>query len=191
MVELPLKEDLTGDNTTQGKFKVAIGKLYDVVEKRAVPTGVTLPFPTTTAPVGYLELDGSLLSRDIFFNLWSFAEASGNIRVEAEWSNGFHGGFSLGDNSTTFRIPDVRGDFIRYWDNDRGVDNGRAIGSNQNDELKSHKHLAHPSTSGGHDTTGYSVTYSNLPAGYSLNTANTGGNETRPRNTAMMPCIKY
>lgn len=95
--------------------------------------------------------------------------------------------------ATKFKLPDLRGEFIRGFDNSRGIDSGRAIGSFQLDELKSHDHsVSSPTSSGifasGTDRLGYypSTGYTAHP-----NVNFTGGVETRPRNVAMMFCIKY
>jgi phage-related tail fiber protein len=37
--------------------------------------------------------------------------------------------FSSGNGTTNFRLPDLRGEFIRGWDKGRGIDSGRAIGT--------------------------------------------------------------
>lgn len=39
-------------------------------------------------------------------------------------------------------VPDARGDFIRAWDNGRGVDPGRALLSQQSDLIKTHRHVS-------------------------------------------------
>ena len=44
------------------------------------------------------------------------------------------------DGSTTFNVPDLRGEFIRGWDAGRGIDSGRSFGSAQADEFKAHDH---------------------------------------------------
>lgn len=112
--------------------------------------------------------------------------------------------FGAGDGSTTFGLPDMRAEFARGWDDGRGVDAGRVLGSAQSDELESHSHRAH---SGGISTVtadtgtlngsrGFAGGY-NTPVAY-VTTASggqafieaTGGTETRPRNVSMLYCIK-
>jgi len=120
---------------------------------------------------GFLECDGSLLSRATYAVLF-------NVIGEK---------YGAGDGSSTFQIPDLRGEFIRGFDNGRGVDSGRAEGSTQLDEFKSHSH-----------TNGRTTYWNNgIPAGGNptsstpSTTGTTGGDETRPRNVAMTFCIKY
>jgi microcystin-dependent protein len=62
--------------------------------------------------------------------------------TDAAWlaANGPTGAFSQGDGSTTFRIPDLRGEFIRGFDDGRGADAGRGIGTFQDGQLLSHGH---------------------------------------------------
>jgi microcystin-dependent protein len=101
-------------------------------------TGKIDMFPATTAPAGYIKANGALLSRASYPALYAYALASGNIVAnDAAWSSGQ---FSPGDGSTTFRIPDVRGQHLRGFDDGRGVDAGRAIGSYQSDQLLVHGH---------------------------------------------------
>lgn len=148
-------------------------------------------FPANAAPTGFLKCDGSLVSRATYARLYAFAAASGNIVAEASWSAN-SGGFSSGDLSTTFRLPDLRGEFIRGWDDSRGVDSGRAIGTRQADMLKDHTHNYTDSSGGQHGSSG-------VPGGVivgatatsGVNSPNNGGTETRPRNVALLACIKY
>lgn len=58
--------------------------------------------------------------------------------------------FGAGDGSTTFNLPDLRGEFIRGWDDSRGVDTDRVFGSSQSSANLSHTHTASTSSSGSH-----------------------------------------
>lgn len=130
-------------------------------------------FARGTAPTGFLKANGSAVSRSTYAALFA---AIGTL-------------YGAGDGSTTFNLPDLRGEFIRGFDDGRGIDTGRAMGSAQADELKSHTHpyngsvyyyAAHPYGSG----------YDYI-AGTGSTTGTTGGTETRPRNIALLACIKY
>lgn len=104
----------------------------------AVGAGAIGFFPATAAPAGYLKMNGALLSRVTYAGLWAYAQASGNMAAsDGAWTSGQ---FSPGDGSTTFRIPDLRGYHIRAFDDARGLDSGRVIGSTQADQFPSHVH---------------------------------------------------
>ncbi|WP_258237436.1 tail fiber protein [Arcobacter sp. AHV-9/2010] len=131
-------------------------------------------------PEGYLLCNGQEVSRITYKDLFDVI------------------GTTYGSSSsTTFKVPDLRGEFIRGFDNGRVVDSGRVIGSNQLDEFKSHRHNFNYNPgygygpSWGPDSTLAQATYSwNVYMNDSAHT-NAGGVETRPRNIAMNYLIKY
>lgn len=137
----------------------------------STPVGAVLAFAMSTPPEGWLEADGSAVSRTTYADLFAAIGTS----------------YGIGDGSTTFNLPDLRGEFVRGWDNGRGVDSGRAIASTQTDELKSHSHLFNYGSSGSVQA---ASNYTNSVAG-TAGTYSAGGAETRPRNVAMMYCVKY
>ncbi|KVP22401.1 phage tail protein [Burkholderia ubonensis] len=104
----------------------------------------------TTARAGFLKLNGAVLNRADYPLLWAYAQASGALVTEAQWGAGNFGCFSSGNGSTTFRIPEVRGEYMRFWDDGRGVDAGRGIGSWQDSQNRSHAHGAGSSSVGDH-----------------------------------------
>lgn len=123
-----------GDSST----KPATCAFVQATVGAAINAGAIVHFPGTSAPAGYLKLNGALVSRVTYANLYAFATASGNMAVsDAAWTSGQ---FSPGDGATTFRIPDHRGYHLRAWDDARGLDSGRAIGSTQTDAFASHAH---------------------------------------------------
>lgn len=130
--------------------KKTLAEIRDLI----IPTGLTCYIHGTTPLAGFIKKNGALLSRTTYANLWAYAQASGNIVDETTWNAGAYGSFSTGDGSTTFRIPDDRGYFDRAWDDGRGVDSGRAIGTSQVDDIKLHNHTATSSTTGAHAHTG-------------------------------------
>jgi len=98
--------------------------------------------------------------------------------------------FGAGDGSTTFNLPDLRGEFVRGWDHGRGVDAGRELGTGQGDDVKQHTHNL--------TVTGMAQ-YSGVYSGPNMGASDTreyvsvspgGGPETRPRNVALMYIIK-
>lgn len=141
----------------------------------AVPTGAVFYFAANAAPTGYLVCNGSTISRTTYAALFAVVGTT----------------FGAGDGATTFKLPDLRGEFIRGWDNSRGVDSGRSFGSFQADELKSHTHNSQYDT---RTPSGIDYSGANEIAGLGTDrtypTTATGGSETRPRNIALLPCIK-
>lgn len=142
--------------------------------------GAVALFARSSAPAGWLKANGAVVSRSNYSDLFA---AIGTT-------------FGAGDGSTTFNIPDLRGEFMRGWDDGRGVDSTRAFGSWQGDELRSHRHRhsagPHTAWAFGVDS-GYGSFGGGTPddQGYIAYTENTGGAETRPRNLALLACIKY
>ncbi|WP_241084837.1 hypothetical protein [Candidatus Vondammii sp. HM_W22] len=163
-------------------------------ESPGVPTGTVISGYYASAPMGYIETAGVELLRTTYANLYNHAAAEGLIVPEAAWQAGEYGMFSNGDGATTFRTPDLRSEFLRGWDHGRGLDGGRALGSLQSDQLISHDHAIYQRTSVDTMQAGTNTTQNTLQATSDNNdklTAATGGAETRPRNVAIMHCIKY
>lgn len=128
--------------------------------------------PSTTPPAGYLKANGAVISRTAY--AWLFS------RIDTT--------FGAGDGSTTFAVPDLRGEFLRGLDDGRGVDSGRGIGSAQTDLIKSHAHISTDLVFNGTGGGGWAA------GAYSMFTASSqafGGIETRPRNIAGLYCIAY
>jgi phage-related tail fiber protein len=128
------------------------------------------------APPGFLKANGAAVSRTTYADL--FAE----IGIT----------FGSGDGSTTFNLPEMRGEFPRAWDDSRGIDSGRVFGSAQTGSVESHRHNFRANFNGA-GTSGSIAQYgaSGQSEGPQLQTEVTGGSETRPRNIALLACIKY
>jgi len=158
---------LTPDHTDLTQLSAAISAL---IASHTAPVGSVIHVAQSTAPAGYIKANGAAISRATYAALFA---AIGTV-------------FGVGDGSTTFNLPDLRGEFLRGWDDGRGVDSGRTLGSAQADDFKSHthSHISYsPSGSGYADGTTNGLV--------ALNTGATGGTETRPRNVALLACIKY
>ncbi len=111
--------------------------------------------PRTSVRAGYLKLNGAVVNRADYPALWAYAQASGALVTDAVWSSNSQGCFSSGDGATTFRIPELRGEFLRCWDDGRGVDSSRAIGTWQDSQNRSHAHGATAAAVGDHVHTAY------------------------------------
>lgn len=142
------------------------------------PSGAVIHFARGTAPSGWLKANGAAVSRIAYSNLFA---AIGTT-------------FGAGDGFNTFNLPDLRGEFIRGYDDGRGVDSGRAFGSKQTDLLKSHSHTTNwkmYNESGAVNNNIGSGGAQDESVTFKLPTESTGGTETRPRNVALLACIKY
>jgi microcystin-dependent protein len=167
---------------------------------KLVPAGGVMFFAMNSAPTGWLVANGANVSRTTYSALFA---AIGTT-------------FGVGNGSTTFTLPDLRGEFIRGWDSGRGIDTGRVFGSLQTDEFRTHTHTGTTNTTGAHThafregttepgdsanvvdsapTAGQgNFTVITSSAGdhfHTFTTAATGGVETRPRNVALLACIKF
>lgn len=140
----------------------------------ALAAGAIAFYATSNAPTGWLKANGATVSRSTYAALFSV--------IGTTWG--------AGDGSTTFRLPDLRGEFIRGWDDGRGVDGGRSFGSWQDDQFRNHSHSFRSgadSAAGNNDESNSSDT-GGWEDGW---IGSTGGPETRPRNVALLACIKY
>lgn len=100
------------------------------------PVGSIILSPGSTAIPGTLKLNGATLLRLEHPGLWAYANASGRIVDEGIWTNSANHSwtaFSRGDGTTTFRVPDFRGEFMRFFDDARGIDASRVLGTQQSD----------------------------------------------------------
>lgn len=143
-----------------------------------LPAGAICYFAMGSAPQGYLKANGATVSRTNYAELFA---AIGTA-------------YGAGDGVNTFQLPDLRGEFLRGWDDGRGIDSGRVMGSWQADELKSHTHNAwsfNDSTGTDNQTIGYFDGNGGGRVRSKVATTATGSTETRPRNRAMLACIKY
>ena len=144
---------------------------------QGIPTGTIMYTAVAAVPSGYLPLNGQFLSKNTYANLYAVI------------------GGTYGQTDTTFRLPDIRGEFIRGWDNSRGVDANRAIGSTQSESFKSHTHRIIDnnanSFNGDRPNAFDSAASINQVTSSYVDTQPTGGNETRPRNIALQAIIKY
>lgn len=104
--------------------------------------GMAAYFHASSPPPGWLKRNGALVSRTDFPALWAYAQSSGMLVTDTVWNSAVteQGKFSQGDGSTTFRVPDARARVDRAWDDGKGIDSGRILGSTQEDLIKDHRH---------------------------------------------------
>ncbi|ELW5295865.1 phage tail protein, partial [Escherichia coli] len=177
------------DNTLthlSGKDVAGLLTYLGLGEGSALPVGVPVPWPSATPPTGWLKCNGAAFSAEEYPEL---AKAY-----------------------PTNKLPDLRGEFIRGWDDGRGIDAVRALLSLQDGGVESHTHQGQlfrvsdyrtkeipasevmgrgyiasltPGADSPLDFDDYSV--SSNPNGYFVGNQRTtayGINETRPRNIA-------
>ncbi|CAM6665499.1 phage tail protein [Escherichia coli] len=176
----PLDNTLTN---LSGKDVAGLLTYLGLGEGSALPVGVPVPWPSATPPTGWLKCNGAAFSAEEYPKL---AKAY-----------------------PTNKLPDLRGEFIRGWDDGRGVDNGRGLLTLQDGAIVSHNHYWGIWTSRTNDQTLESFTgttilkqitplspaidFDNYPIPnpaiteggvVAATTKPAGANETRPRNVA-------
>ncbi|MEJ8872144.1 tail fiber protein [Escherichia coli] len=128
--------------TAIGRAIIAKGSIKDVLnylglgEGSALPVGVPVPWPTATPPAGWLKCDGRAFTKEQYPVL---------ARVYP-----------------TLRLPDLRGEFIRGWDDGRKVDTGRDLLSRQDGTSFSH-YGGNFDIGSGHSINNYDQIVSNQP----------------------------
>lgn len=144
-----------------------------------------------TPPDGWLVCDGSTISRTSYAKLFTVIGTT----------------YGSGDGTTTFKLPDFRGEFIRGWDGGRGVDGSRAFGSSQTGSAVygaayqaggvgwgNSFYDADTSPGTNMDGTAPAINATkNYAARGGAGTATSvrDGGYVRPRNVAQLPIIKY
>jgi phage-related tail fiber protein len=162
-----------------------------------VLTGSVSAFAMSSAPSGWLKCNGAAVSRTSYAALYAKIGTT----------------FGAGNGSSTFNLPDLRSEFIRGYDDGRGVDVGRTFGSKQKGTVRSFDAggtLAVVGERGDGSSAATVRTLLGLDAGnlsdYTgakwaaiggtgigdiANTTEAGWGVTRPRNVALNLCIKY
>ncbi|TYG34149.1 phage tail protein [Lonepinella koalarum] len=150
---------------------------------RNILVGVPIPHPLSSVPTGCLVMNGQSFNKTLYPVL------------ATKYPSGV--------------LPDLRGEFIRGWDNGRGVDSGRSILSTQSESFKSHSHYLMTTTGStnpnANNTFGlfndnYAQFYNStmpifkteknavhnrwIAEGFEFKTYEEGGDETHPRNIA-------
>lgn len=184
---------VTQPGFTSASFTVAIASPGLVTDNgHGYSGGERLRLSTTgTLPTGLNPTDDFFVIVNNANSYWlatSEANAAAGTKINTSGTqSGTHSRlrslYGLGDGATTFKLPDDRGLFPRWK-----PPSGRAVGSYEADDNKSHAHeipyvigiLA--GGAGGHSAGGGPATYSSVPS---------GGLEARPKNRAYLPIIKY
>jgi microcystin-dependent protein len=177
-------------NTTDNNHQFYNGSLWSSLGGGS-STGLVGTFPTATCPTGWIVADGSAISRTTYASLFSSLSTM----------------YGVGDGSTTFNLPDYRGQFLRGHDNGAGLDpdagsrtdrgdgtTGDVVGSKQADGIGSHTHDINNSSGGAVNGSLGHAGANNNGSNSGRDTENTGtniGNETRPTNVNVTYCVNY
>ena len=162
----------------------------------SLPSGAVMYFAMQAAPLGWLKADGSAVSRTQYPALFA---AIGTT-------------FGVGDGRTTFNLPDLRGEFVRGWDGGRNIDPGRAFGSAQGDAIRNITGSIDTGSNNGHQLfdeatatgalaisrrqwkawTSDTQDGRNNPSAFDFDASRVvpTAAENRPRNIALLACIK-
>lgn len=153
--------------------------------------GAVVAFARNTAPTGWLKANGAAVSRTAYARLFA---AIGTT-------------FGVGDGFNTFNLPDLRGEFVRGWADNGTVDSGRVFGSKQGDAIRNITGTITGITnykgtrSGALDITqNTGIDFLNGGNAFGPNTMTFDASkspgvqtasENRPRNVALLYCIKF
>ena len=155
------------------------------------PSGQIGLFAMDYAPQGWLKANGAAVSRTVYANLFAAVGTR----------------FGAGDGYSTFNLPDLRGEFPRFWDDGRGVDVGRGLGTWQGDAIRNITAQMYLYGQDGSSSQGAFGFRKQGERGlvWSRNDNNAGvvmdfwldaskvvptAHENRPRNIALLACIK-
>lgn len=145
-----------------------------VIVPDPIPAGAVIYVARNTPPTGYIKANGAAVSRATYAALFA---AIGTT-------------FGAGNGSTTFNVPDLRGNFLRAFDDGRGIDTGRVFGTEQNATGIS-------GYTGNNGSIGVIYADGTTPVNVQFTATNITGTVatqyslTRPRNTALLACIKF
>lgn len=156
---------------------------------------------------GYVKADGSLLNRVDYPVLFEYVQENELLLTEADWVNGMQGMYAEGDGVDTFRVPDLRGQFLRCLDDGAGVDADRAMGSQQEDAIRNITGSVYPfghqiggpegAFCQGRIITGNCVAagstpgYNHFQVKFDASQVVPIAEENRPKNIALIAQIKY
>ena len=192
-----------GSNATDAALSAAQGKALNdaIAALNALLTGYTANsycpsgqiglFAMDYAPQGWLKANGAAVSRTVYANLFAAVGTR----------------FGAGDGYSTFNLPDLRGEFPRFWDDGRGVDVGRGLGTWQGDAIRNITAQMYLYGQDGSSSQGAFGFRKQGERGlvWSRNDNNAGvvmdfwldtskvvptAQENRPRNIALLACIK-
>lgn len=156
-------------NTTLNRWEAIVYNRKD----GNTPVGTVIAFAADAAPSGYLACSGQAVSQTTYADLYAL--------IGTTYNTG-------GEGAGNFRLPDLRGEFVRGWDNGRGVDVDRDFGSAQAELVGPHSHNIRYTLDAA--TTGGAARIGGLLDWPITDTIGDPA-ENRPRNVALLYCIKF
>ena len=201
LVTTPIKVFVSGETVTPTKLNelsqstvaltagtVAVADLATATVERLLPAGAVMPFAMNSAPSGWLAADGTAVSRSTYATLFAAISTA-------------HG---VGDGSTTFNVPDLRGIFVRGSGSQAisGITYNKTFAAKEGDAFQGHRHAMQNNTdiwavgAGSYNFNNGSFNPSKNLAVLDPTTDTTNGtprtaSETRPANIALLYCIKF
>lgn len=148
----------------------------NTLNERVIPAWMPIACPMADAPAGYLKCNGAAFDKELY----------------PELAMGYPSG----------KLPDLRGEFIRGWDDGRGVDSARGILTEQLDALQDHVHLMPRAVAAGNEFDGFPGRTIDAPlySGENYTTLRVSpnsslvpsriSNETRPRNIVFLYIVR-
>jgi microcystin-dependent protein len=187
------KLDKNGNAATATRLQTARtinGTPFDGTQDiNVTPAGTIMYFAREFAPLGWLKANGAAVSRTTYASLFAVLGTY----------------YGAGDSKTTFNLPDLRGEFLRGWDDGRGIDPGRMLGLFQVDTTQRMTGEIGDITFNGDDysngvfsrkrmSSSKIGTITPLTGNFKISFDNAAvartSAETRPRNIALLACIK-
>lgn len=161
-----------------------------------VPAGIIANFAVNATPAGWLPCNGSAILISSYSTLSTAIYCGDANNPTAVWGYKVTdaGGVTRSTAGTYIVIPDLRGYFVRGFDNGRGIDSGRTFGSVQQDSVIDHTHNYTRNTVANVTSVGGPTTFYYAPGSATslgVNSPNNGGVETRPKNISLGYYIKF
>jgi microcystin-dependent protein len=163
---------------------VTLAKLVTAVQQSLLPAGAVQAFAMNSAPAGWLAADGTAVSRSTYAALFSAISTT----------------YGVGDGSTTFALPDLRGIFVRGSGSQAidGITYNKTFAAKEGDAMQGHRHTygggysTYNVAGGGSGIFGApSTETTNDPVSDGTNGTPRTASETRPANIALLYCIKF
>lgn len=212
MLNILVAGGVTADKAESDQLAVAIQNMIDATR---IPTGFTWFYTGATAPSGWVEENGGTIgsassgattranadTSALYAHLWDTYDNSTLVIQSSAGSPTTRGASAAADFAANKRMPlfDVRGEFIRGWDNSRGVDSGRALGSHQSQAGGLATVKSYGTDSGGppqtitipqDGTESDPIVTGDAASGSDQDMTFANAADLRPRNLARLPCIK-